>query len=560
MAPLAGDGYAMDAADLAGSGNLYATASSGRVAATNSLNGNPLGLQPTKMIPVPGLPSQEQKLPTQEQGQQNQSQNAGVPHGLSILPRGQLHQSQQQQQQKFQHHHNQHQQQGHQYQTHSHQQVQHLQLQQQMSVEKKGIVQNQSESMVSGEKQGGVEARLVEASQRELPDQNSFSLPPSEQQKLPVNDPLVQQSEVSNDNPLKSQQLSPEQSQKLHKLQALSNEEQKRQSFNVYNDLPAQVKSEVSLQREQELQSQEKLQLSQQSQSFIEDQQPPQQEPPQVRDQEMTQQHQPCQQVLGNGAVLSASSQQGCGTTGAAGGPPAGNVQHNDNADQRKMQYAKHQRWLLFLRHASKCTVPEGQCQTPHCSIARELWAHITQCRDRQCSYPRCHASRTLLSHHQRCRDRNCPLCGPVRELLMRQRANVQCQSSNPGASDFVNAVSKSSNLNATVGNNINLPSSSRTSIHDKTKDQEPPMKKAKIEPTSPSYAQQQLENTLASVINPSEMQGFNQMQTQGFQPSGHDAGLVKVEVSQSIKSDAAPMKIDQVVDSEQVPLTRCKL
>ena len=90
---------------------------------------------------------------------------------------------------------------------------------------------------------------------------------------------------------------------------------------------------------------------------------------------------------------------------------------------QRQQQYSKQQRWLLFLRHASKCTAPEGQCQvTPHCHMARQLWTHIASCRDRECTFSRCNASRTLLHHHQHCRDARCPVCGPVRQQVMNQQ------------------------------------------------------------------------------------------------------------------------------------------
>lgn len=50
------EGYAMNAADLAGSGSLYPPVSSGGLA-TNVPSMNANGTQPAKMIPVPGLPS-----------------------------------------------------------------------------------------------------------------------------------------------------------------------------------------------------------------------------------------------------------------------------------------------------------------------------------------------------------------------------------------------------------------------------------------------------------------------------------------------------------------------
>jgi len=53
---------------------------------------------------------------------------------------------------------------------------------------------------------------------------------------------------------------------------------------------------------------------------------------------------------------------------GGIGAPPG-------SADAHQLEHVyvvKQQRWLLFLRHASKCPAVEGQCPyTPHCHVAR---------------------------------------------------------------------------------------------------------------------------------------------------------------------------------------------
>ncbi|XP_024544533.1 histone acetyltransferase HAC12 [Selaginella moellendorffii] len=88
----------------------------------------------------------------------------------------------------------------------------------------------------------------------------------------------------------------------------------------------------------------------------------------------------------------------------------------------RAQQYLKQQRWLLFLRHATKCSAAGGQCIcSPHCQTARQLLSHMSKCRDRECQYPRCSASMKLLTHHQSCRDARCPVCGPVRQAILKQ-------------------------------------------------------------------------------------------------------------------------------------------
>ena len=167
-------------------------------------------------------------------------------------------------------------------------------------------------------------------------------------------------------------------------------------------------------------------------------------------------------------------------------------------AESRQQQYVKQQRWLLFLRHASKCSAPEDQCQTIHCSTAQQLWAHITKCRDPECTYLRCHASRTLLRHHQNCRDLHCPVCGPVRQIILQQCLG-HVQPSNSRETGLTNGDRKFSNATNRVETNVTLSSKSGNSVEEEAQIQQPPLKKAKIEPFSPSCALTQVETPQAS-------------------------------------------------------------
>ena len=84
-------------------------------------------------------------------------------------------------------------------------------------------------------------------------------------------------------------------------------------------------------------------------------------------------------------------------------------------------------RWILFLRHASKCGAQEGCCPImSQCHKGRELWLHLLGCQDPACPFPKCVESRTLLRHYQKCEDQACPICPPVRlyiEADKQQRA-----------------------------------------------------------------------------------------------------------------------------------------
>ena len=119
--------------------------------------------------------------------------------------------------------------------------------------------------------------------------------------------------------------------------------------------------------------------------------------------------------------------------TGPGGVPTDAEVRNR--MELERVYIVKQQRWLLFLRHASKCNAAEGKCPyTPHCHVARKLWEHVLSCQSAQCNYPRCVASRELLKHHQRCQDPNCPVCAPVRAAMMKQRQTMQMMQNQPGA------------------------------------------------------------------------------------------------------------------------------
>jgi hypothetical protein len=59
--------------------------------------------------------------------------------------------------------------------------------------------------------------------------------------------------------------------------------------------------------------------------------------------------------------------------------------------DARKQQILKQQRWLLFLRHCARCQLPEAQCQYGrNCTVAKQLWQHLVNCKEANCEYARC--------------------------------------------------------------------------------------------------------------------------------------------------------------------------
>lgn len=134
-------------------------------------------------------------------------------------------------------------------------------------------------------------------------------------------------------------------------------------------------------------------------------------------------------------AQLAAQQQQQMAQQAAMRHGGQGNVTNwRDISDEqlRKAYIVKQQRWLLFLRHASKCQARHGECPyTPHCHVAKQLWEHVLKCTLPQCNYPRCLASRELLKHHQTCKDARCPVCGPVRNAMLKQRQQAEMAHGN---------------------------------------------------------------------------------------------------------------------------------
>jgi hypothetical protein len=72
---------------------------------------------------------------------------------------------------------------------------------------------------------------------------------------------------------------------------------------------------------------------------------------------------------------LPGAQQQGGVAPGAmpmGGVPVGGDGRPAMDLQMRQKQYAKQQRWLLLLRHVSKCTAPEGTCTAvAHCHQVR---------------------------------------------------------------------------------------------------------------------------------------------------------------------------------------------
>jgi hypothetical protein len=76
---------------------------------------------------------------------------------------------------------------------------------------------------------------------------------------------------------------------------------------------------------------------------------------------------------------------------------------------------------LSLLCHASQCPHQKNTCPvTPVCWAIKELWSHITVCKDQECNMKHCLSSRYILSHFSKCTNIGCPVCDLVRSQIRR--------------------------------------------------------------------------------------------------------------------------------------------
>ncbi|KAJ7544850.1 hypothetical protein O6H91_09G096200 [Diphasiastrum complanatum] len=468
----AGDGYAMNAADLAGLGNLSTTATSVGLA-SGSLGMNPIPLEASKMVPVPGLPTQQQTLQPQSQAQSPQQMQHLQRNNFSSSPlvaRGQ------------------------------HQVAQ---------ASKHTFSQSPVSSNFTGEKQLNVVSQTdqqpqmfnsgfsVAALQQTIPGQQQMHRQQAAQQPVVG----IQQQQTSQPQGSQLELEAVNRQGHIHKqLQSsqspstfLQQQLQHAQKDSVQSKQQQQQKTDGQLQPQQDVISQQ-----QQGTQQHEEQQFQQSEKlPLLHSQKLQEQQLGESQSLSliqsglNGPIGDVQASSRFGAASTEGLSIEQSIATPDK--QRSLQYQKQQRWLLFLRHASRCTAPEGQCQTtPHCHIARQLWSHIAVCRERDCQYSRCTSTRSLLHHHQQCREAHCPVCGPVRLIFVQQRAlasqNKQGQGMPTITTQFVAGTSgpaSSSALTSSIGTAQAMLGAKDRLLLNREAEGQPSSKRAKIEPAA---------------------------------------------------------------------------
>ncbi|KAL2642143.1 hypothetical protein R1flu_009730 [Riccia fluitans] len=551
-----GEGYAMNAADLAGPGTIYPPVSSG--GSLNHLSTN--GSHSQKMIPVPGLPpsqqnASQQHLQQNSQAQQLQNLQRNNPAANPAVSRAQhqvlvsksqgLYQSMPPPSLSTQKPHS-----G----NVSQEQTQHQSPTQKVPMpagrslydSQPSSPQLQRQQPVALHQQMNMQGQPQQR-QAAMQQQQTSSLSQQGRQQMPQAQHQSQQQPESSS--LSQQQATVKTLSQPNTVQQTRTPQQSQQrSFMHTQQLQQRPQAQAQS-------SQQDIQAQPISSALIDQQQVPQNQP-QVQQTPMNSQS-PQLNGPSNGAVppvqtvRTGNNPNGALPSGQLRAGAAGSID-----PQRAQQYSKQQRWLLFLRHASKCTATEGHCNiSPHCHMARQLWTHLGSCREKECTYTRCNASRTLLHHYRICNDQFCPVCGPVKTMInKRPHASTMTSIGNHGSPG---TVSSPGNIGGAVGPASSggaLPTLS-SSIEFET--QGPP-KRMKTEPgtvpgTSCTNPQQ---NPAAGPVKTSATASASSVAQQG---SNRHASSVKIESSTlcKIENSASTSKVESQGSFQPMPVSQ---
>ena len=128
------------------------------------------------------------------------------------------------------------------------------------------------------------------------------------------------------------------------------------------------------------------------------------------------------------GVTAPRSSSGGANKNGEARKPMTTKEELDQITKQKAQVLRQQQQRLLLLRHASKCKygTPENPSTCPatkHCRDMKQLWQHITRCKNQRCDRAHCVSSRYVLSHYNRCKEDACSVCKPVRDAIHKHKS-----------------------------------------------------------------------------------------------------------------------------------------
>ncbi|KAJ4964510.1 hypothetical protein NE237_024449 [Protea cynaroides] len=519
MIPSGGDGYAMNAADLSGSGNLYGpTTSVGSAINNQSPNTGRLlaKSKPNSLAASQAQPNLQALQQTAHVKPQNPDQSSKMNFQSHQSGRENLLQSHQQMQ-KFQ-------QQPHQFQQQQylqHPQKQQFQ-QQQILLKNDGFRQSQLASGIGGQLTS--EPR-TESHNEILPSQVH------EQFQLSELHNQFQQNNVADDFMVCTQLLSHPSGQQdfcssilqdSHQMEQLSHSHQQlAESQNDFSCLPAGSQTEAILQSQWHPPSQKKSHIQDYS---SQDQHVQKEFHQRIRGQDEAQRPHLSSEGSITGQTAASKSTVVHPTSSGASCIPG-------NATEKR--WRNQQRWLLFLDHARACSAPEGKCPEVNCVTVQKLYRHMLKCNVDNCSYPRCQPSKVLLLHCRNCRGSECPVCVPVKNILQLNRQAHSRPSSDGGLPNQINGSWKSFD----TGDTGKLISKTSPSTSETSEDLQSSVKRIKLEHNSPTP----MPKSDSSVSAISQSLVFQDAQTQVCQ---------QIDMSMPVKSEVTELKMEPSIRS----------
>ncbi|ERN03959.1 histone acetyltransferase HAC1 [Amborella trichopoda] len=533
------ESFAMNAADLSATGNLYGPTTSMGPAATNQ-NMNSLGLQ-SKLKTHSALQSHQTNLQTLQQASHTKSQQFDHMAKMNFQPpqmtRDHVLQSQQPlqkyQQPQFQQLSHQAYQQ---FSQHQHEQKQQNQHHQQVLIKNEAMRQTPPQSNLGGQMMGeqGMEPH-DDGILQQISDQYQLTETQNQYQQVSAAEDHSKGSQILSHNS-SPQELRSQLSQPSHQMQqTLHPHQQINQQQNEFSSVAIGSQAESLLHGQWHVPTADNSQATDQSslEKHVQED---------FRQRLMVLDEAQRPHLLQEGSMgARVNSSKGAPMLEAPIGASRGSG--NRNSELRGQQFHKQTKWLLFLFHASKCKAPHGTCLSRECVIGQQLLVHIAKCHEAQCGYPRCRESKGLLWHKRNCRDADCPVCIPFRQMILRHKALNRAPSES-GPSNAKNGTWKTVN----AADATRTTTKSISSTFEASEELQSSLKRVKMEHLSPS----------APLIK-SEPQVFVPPISQTPVQFDETPQVCHVaEDSRNVKVEGVVMKMESSVVAARVGLERC--
>ena len=92
--------------------------------------------------------------------------------------------------------------------------------------------------------------------------------------------------------------------------------------------------------------------------------------------------------------------------------------------NEKELRIQQQQFRIILLWHSSHCS-NKNCVAIKKCNRVKELWEHISECKDNNCNFKHCLSSRWILGHYHHCKDKKCKICPPVRKAIEKKEKEI---------------------------------------------------------------------------------------------------------------------------------------